>query len=79
MWIALAIVLAMVLYLIDKNQKWGAFLGPAKWLGKFAVGVLLWAMLDRYVRDDFTRWIIIGLLVFAAVIWENWSVPKKLI
>lgn len=64
MWEAAAIVVATVLYLIDKNQKWGAFWRVSVWLAKAALGLVIWSALYYYVPStEFRVAIIVGLVV----------------
>jgi hypothetical protein len=70
MWVALAIVFCTVLYLIDKNQKWRACLGIAKWCMKALVGVAVVIALNIYIPDAMGRWVIIGLIVGVTILFE---------
>lgn len=75
--LAAAIVLAMVLYLIDKNQKWGPFWKISKWILQFALWCAAWAVLDMYVHDTFSRWGIIAFLVGMTALWNHAGKPAK--
>lgn len=70
MWIAGAIVLAMVLYLIDKNQKWGTAWKMGKWVMLFALWLIAWAILDSYVPDRTTYWMCLVSFVGVSLLWE---------
>lgn len=71
MYIAAAIVIAMVLYLVDKNQKWSAFWRVVNWCAKVAVGCAVLFIADYYSpgRSVISGWTLVGILV-VATIWE---------
>jgi hypothetical protein len=72
MWTAGAIVLCMVLYLIDKHDKWTSFGRVLKWVAIIVGGLFVLPAIDKYTGNWWTS------LIVALVFWGTVGVIAAL-
>lgn len=75
MWTGVAIVVATILVLIDRNGKWPETLRIAKWAARFVFATVFFAVLCYFIPDTLTRWLAIAGCIAAVSLvraYEKW-------